>query len=81
MKYLVVPDDKGQYIDKDNNRFNVIYGGFVVGPRASEFKEFDTLKHALEYYNLVDSNAPVEEEVEEQPTVSETESVEEGEEQ
>ena len=62
MKYLVVPDDDGQYVNQDGEHFNVIYGGFVVGPRASEFKEFDTLEHALEYYGLTDPNAPVEEE-------------------
>ena len=56
MKYLVVPDKYGQYINPKGEHFNVIYGGFVVGPRASEFKEFDTLKHALEYYNLVDES-------------------------
>ena len=59
MKFLVVPDDEGQYVNNDGEHFNVIYGGFVRGPRASEFKEFDTLQHALEYYGLTDPNAPI----------------------
>lgn len=80
MKFLVVPDDEGQYVNQDGEHFNVIYGGFVRGPRASEFKEFDTLQHALEYYGLTDPNAPIIEpeannEVSEESTVSETENV------
>ena len=71
MKFLVVPDIDGQYVNPEGEHFNVIYGGFVRGPRASEFKEFDTLKHALEYYNLIDPNAPVEEEKEEEQPAEE----------
>ena len=65
MKYLVVPDNEGQYVNNDGEHFNVIYGGYARGPRASEFKDFDTIEHALEYYGLTDPNAPVKEEVEE----------------
>ena len=62
MKVLKVEDEQGQYKDVQGNRFTLIYGEYAIGPRASEFDEFNTLEEALEYYKLVDINAPVVEE-------------------
>ena len=90
MKYLLIEKEIGRYLNEEQDkRYDIIECHEAIGPRASEFKEFDTLEHALEYYGLTDPNAPVKEETEkvvtsetenttqEEATVSETESVEE----
>lgn len=60
MKYLLIENEEGQYIKiNGTERYDILECHEVVGPRASEFKEFDNIKHALEYYNLVDPNVLV----------------------
>ena len=52
LKILLVEDKFGQYQNKDGKRYSLIYGTYVVGPRAKDFVEFETLEQALEFYNL-----------------------------
>ena len=52
IKVLKVENEKGQYIGQDGKRYSLIYGTYVVGPRAKDFVEFETLEQALEFYNL-----------------------------
>lgn len=75
MEVLLIKDENGQYENEQGEKFNIICCSWVKGERAKEFTEFITLQEALEYYRLTDPNALVKEETEE-PTVSETENVE-----
>lgn len=52
IKVLKVEDENGQYISQDGKRYELIYGTYVVGPRAKDFVEFDTLEQAVEFYGL-----------------------------
>ena len=47
LKVLKVENDRGQYRDNDGNRYNLIYGTFVVGPRANDFEEFNSLEQEI----------------------------------
>lgn len=50
--YLLVENEEGQYKGKDGKRYNVIEAGWVVGPRADEFVEFESLEEAAAFYGL-----------------------------
>lgn len=54
VKVLILENEKGQYIDKENKRYNLIYGTYVVGSRADEFQEFDNIEQAMEAYGLTE---------------------------
>lgn len=58
LKVLKVEDEQGQYIDAEGNRCNLIYGTYAIGPRASEFDEFETIEEALEHYGLTEYIEP-----------------------
>ena len=51
MKYLLIENEKGKYT-KNNKRYNLLECEFVAGPRANDFKEFESLSKAVENYGL-----------------------------
>ena len=53
MKYLLIENDEGQYINKEEgNRYDVLECHEAIGPRADEFVEFESLEEALAFWNL-----------------------------
>lgn len=54
MKTLLIIDENGQYQNKQGKRCNLLCCSWVKGERASEFKDFDTLEQAVEYYELTE---------------------------
>lgn len=54
MKTLLIIDENGQYKNNKNERCELLCCEWVKGERASEFKEFDTLEQAKEYYGLTE---------------------------
>lgn len=54
MKVLLIKDENGQYVNKQQERFNMICCEWAKGPRANDFKEFATLQAALAYYSLTE---------------------------
>ena len=53
MKYLLIPNEEGQYINKEQDkRYDVLECHEVIGPRAGEFVEFENLQKALTLWNL-----------------------------
>lgn len=59
MVYLLTQNDDGKYI-KDGTRYDVLEAGWVRGPRAKDFVEFESLEEAAAFYGLT----PVKEEEE-----------------
>lgn len=58
MKILIIKDENGIYQNQKGERYNLIACKWVKGERANEFKEFNSLKEAIEHYGLteVDNN-------------------------
>lgn len=55
MKYLLIENDEGQYINKETSkRYDVLECHEAIGPRADEFVEFANLKEALKTWGLVE---------------------------
>lgn len=55
MKYLLIPNDEGQYINKEENkRYDVLECHEAIGPRADEFVEFANLQEALDFWHLTE---------------------------
>lgn len=54
IKVLIVEDENGTYQDKDGKRFNLIYGSYVVGPRAKDFTEFESFEDMLDKTGLIE---------------------------
>ena len=55
MKYLLIPNKEGQYINKEQNkRYDVLECHQAIGPRASDFVEFENLEQAKEHYGLTE---------------------------
>lgn len=53
MKYLLIPNDEGQYINKEQDkRYDVLECHEAIGPRADEFVEFNSLEEAETAYGL-----------------------------
>lgn len=53
MKYLLIENEEGQYINKETSkRYDVLECHEAIGPRANEFVEFANLKKAKEHYGL-----------------------------
>lgn len=53
MKYLLIENDEGQYINKEQDkRYDVLECHEAVGPRADEFVEFESLEEAAAFYGL-----------------------------
>ena len=53
MKYLLIPNDEGQYINKEEGkRYDVLECQEAIGPRADEFVEFANLEEALAFWHL-----------------------------
>lgn len=53
MKYLLIPNDEGQYINLENGkRYNVLECHEAIGSRANEFAEFENINEAKAHYNL-----------------------------
>ena len=53
MKYLLVKNEDGQYINKEQNkRYDVLECHNVIGPRAKDFVEFENLQEALKSWHL-----------------------------
>ena len=51
MKYLLIETPKGKYT-KNNKNYDVLECNNVVGPRASDFKEYKNLNNAIRYFGL-----------------------------
>ena len=55
MKYLLIPNDEGQYINiEEGKRYDVLECHEAIGPRADEFVEFANLEEALKFWNLTE---------------------------
>ena len=55
MKYILIPNDEGQYINKDEGkRYDVLECHEAIGPRADEFVEFENLQEALDFWHLTE---------------------------
>ena len=55
MKYLLIPNEEGQYVNKEQNkRYDVLECHEAIGPRADEFVEFANLQEALVFWNLTE---------------------------
>lgn len=53
MKYLLIPNDEGQYINlEEDKRYDVLECHKAIGPRASEFVDFANLQEALDFWHL-----------------------------
>ena len=53
MKYLLIPNEEGQYVNKEQNkRYDVLECHEAIGPRADEFVEFESLEEAAAFYDL-----------------------------
>lgn len=53
MKYLLIPNDEGQYINlEEDKRYDVLECHEAIGPRADEFVEFANLQEALAFWHL-----------------------------
>lgn len=51
MKYLLIENPKGKYT-KNNKNYDILECNNVVGPRASDFKEYKNLNNAIRYFGL-----------------------------
>ena len=61
MKYLLIENEEGQYINKEEGkRYDVLECHEAIGPRAKDFVEFANLEEALAFWNL----EPITDEVE-----------------
>ncbi len=59
MKYLLIPNEEGQYINKEEGkRYDVLECHEAIGPRADEFVDFPNLQEALTFWNLTE-NSPI----------------------
>lgn len=55
MKYLLIENEEGPYINKEQNkRYDVLECHEAVGPRSGEFVEFESLEEALKIWNLTE---------------------------
>lgn len=55
MKYLLIPNDEGQYINKETSkRYDVLECHQAIGPRANEFVEFANLEQAKKHYDIIE---------------------------
>ena len=53
MKYLLIPNDEGQYINlEEDKRYDVLECHEAIGPRAGEFVDFANLQEALAFWHL-----------------------------
>lgn len=53
MKYLLIENEEGQYINNDQNkRYDLLECHKATGPRADEFVEFESLEEAAAFYGL-----------------------------
>lgn len=53
MKYLLIKNEEGQYIKiNGTERYDILECHEAVGPRADEFKEFNSLEEAMEAYGI-----------------------------
>ena len=56
MKYLLIENEEGQYIDNEqNNRYDLLECHKATGPRADEFVEFNSLEEAEDFWNLTEN--------------------------
>ena len=56
MKYLLIPNEEGQYINKEEGkRYDVLECQEAIGPRADEFVEFSSLEETLFFWNLTEN--------------------------
>lgn len=63
MKYLLIENEEGQYIEIDGTeRYDILECHEAIGPRADEFKEFDNIEQAMEAYGVEEYHEPVIEE-------------------
>ena len=54
MKYLLIENEEGQYINNDQNkRYDLLECHKATGPRAKDFVEFENLQEAQTTYGLV----------------------------
>lgn len=55
MKYLLIPNKEGQYINKEQDkRYDVLECHEAIGPRAKDFVEFANLEEALAFWGLTE---------------------------
>lgn len=54
MKYLLIENEKGQYIGKDGKRYDILECEYAVGPRADGFVDFESLEEALKTWGLTE---------------------------
>ena len=55
MKYLLIENEEGQYINNDQNkRYDLLECHKATGPRADEFVEFNSLEEALDFWHLTE---------------------------
>lgn len=55
MKYLLIENEEGQYINKEQNkRYDVLECHNAVGPRAKDFVKFANLEEALKTWELTE---------------------------
>ena len=53
MKYLLIPNEDGQYINLyEGKRYDVLECHEAIGPRVEEFAEFANLQEAEQAYGL-----------------------------
>jgi len=65
MKYLLIENEEGQYINlEDNKRYDILECHEAIGPRADEFVEYDNLEQAMEAFDVEVYHEPVIEEPE-----------------
>lgn len=51
MKYLLIENEEGIYA-KNGKNYDILECNDVIGPRASEFKEYKNLNNAIRYFGL-----------------------------
>ena len=54
IKVKVIEDESGHYLNSLGKHYNIIACSWVKGPRADEFKEFNSLEEAMEAYGLTE---------------------------
>ena len=53
MKYLLYEDERGIY-EKEGKNYSILECNQVVGERAKEFKEFENLEEAKQFFEVKD---------------------------